>query len=984
MPPHQTLHAARRRHSRASAGPSTDGRKYSAPDVAAPVRRGSAVTDENAMDVDATTASSTTAPHQHPHSFAQQSLLKQSTARRTVLGSDSLNHHHHSGSEDSLDSAHKSRRSPRFDHAEARRTSLPALRLSAAFGDVGNLQPQPVADDVYGGLSSFRFGDATTVTNATTSNNLVVDDEHMDTMSPLPSRTRKQNIDSDDEEDEEERHRYTERAKMRAIDDGTRRPSLPTNTRTSVSGISKEVVQAMREELQQSLERRGSAQAIIVPRRASRVSHDQLSLELGHRKRPSDPQSDPESVHISNHAHLAHHSVEFDLNYILNGSMHSFSAPPSPTSVDLAQGDTFLSHIQRYDDEYGKRRNDWLLARQFQTIDNSGRADPREIWSCPHVGKFCVIRGIAERPGETEPGKLRENQILLKQVVDQPPNGRKRRTGGPAMYIHHHSRKRVVSIFREQNPFKRQESMTPAVSILYSPRDLASFHTRSRPRVQYHDDASRLRSIRTVTAEEPPPIPGSSTAPTEEHVYPPTYNRGRDTTPTLQTPQPRPFLSNMMVAEEAPHRRGHADAFGVSDRMHAQMSPSQTLAEPPAPVPTKSDRGTNSLSSLFKRKGKASSEKVVPFSPPWMVFHPPKPQTEEEMERMLFNSMSQSESYSSSASSHTQTSDSTMRAVASEHPSTRSVGHSSHRDKEAEDEKQRQRVRNLSQSFESVGLIATSRKPKPTTSGLSQSRDKPKNSPPSFIDTLPPDSICFLLPLWPSEAASRKRDGPPPTYRPPVNERRYLVVYFVKQSQLGGLPSPVQPPPPSKKRNRPGASPTAGPSHGNSNLAGGSSSKHGFTPFHVVARLVNSNDLLQAGMRSLDKGLFISGSISDGLLAVPDVPASADTLSPIIIALCNETQSLEFVPEGLDKLGLRVEPPEQDDIDDDPIGIRTWAGPPTVFNPHSERALTSIGRAVVEIIWAACVAVSASTPGLTTTSGNGSDAANGTYSGSGF
>lgn len=539
-----------------------------------------------------------------------------------------------------------------------------------------------------------------------------------------------------------------------------------------------------------------------------------------------------------------------------------------------------------------------------------------------------------------KPGKLRANQILIRQFTDIPREARERprRPSGPSMWIHKHARKQVISIFREYNPFKKEEVMTPAVSILYSPHDLQSFHTRSKPRVQYHDDTNRMRSARANLSPDdhtPPQLSAPLSPPMQEHVYPPSY-MGSSSSP-LATPRLRPQAPSIVASidstEEHPHRRGHADAFSATDS--SRLAPTTSAlgggsdAASTAPTTaTRSERGTSITERLFKRKGKDKADKV--FQPPWLTVQP-RQQTEADIERMLFSDFSQwdfprpSDVTGPATARPSESSFSPL--VKPEASSSRSANAQSL--EESEEERQRRRVRNLSQSFESVGLIA-SRKPKASSSSSSRGQQS-KTAAPTFLDALPPDSTCFLLPLWPSESASRKHERPRPAYRVPLSERRYLVVYFVQQTQLGNVASPVNA---NKKRPRQPAA--------NAHEQASSSSKTGFTPFHIVARLLTSDDLLHAGMRSLDKGLFVTGTISDSLLAVPDL-SGTDALSPIIIALCNDRQALELVPEGLDKLGLRVEP-------DDGMSIAGETGP--------ERALTSIGRAVVEIIWAACVAVS--------------------------
>lgn len=141
-----------------------------------------------------------------------------------------------------------------------RRTSLPALHHSYESG-LTPPTPMPTTatavshpdyihddeNDIYSRLSTFTFGDAQpSQFQLVASSSRAPDDVLMDSLSPLDKTPRPSvaysagrklssasaNKDksgwSSPSSDEEERRRST-RAKMRAIDDGTRRPSLPTN-----------------------------------------------------------------------------------------------------------------------------------------------------------------------------------------------------------------------------------------------------------------------------------------------------------------------------------------------------------------------------------------------------------------------------------------------------------------------------------------------------------------------------------------------------------------------------------------------------------------------------------------------------------------------------------------------------------------------------------------------------------------------------------
>ncbi|KAH9929501.1 uncharacterized protein BXZ73DRAFT_90366 [Epithele typhae] len=116
-------------------------------------------------------------------------------------------------------------------------------------GDAGLLGP---SDDIYSGLSAFSFGTAPVQQSRSVEpvSPFTVPTPSTADHTPRPSfsststrkrtpRVQTQEIDQvegagDDDEDEEEMARQT-RAKMRAIDDGTRRPSLPINALPGVS-----------------------------------------------------------------------------------------------------------------------------------------------------------------------------------------------------------------------------------------------------------------------------------------------------------------------------------------------------------------------------------------------------------------------------------------------------------------------------------------------------------------------------------------------------------------------------------------------------------------------------------------------------------------------------------------------------------------------------------------------------------------------------
>jgi hypothetical protein len=134
-----------------------------------------------------------------------------------------------------------SRPMPSSSASSSRRASVPAIHFMTSTG-FGAASSTPTTntnyinnDELYSGLTTFTFGAARTTRSSTP------DSEMLD---PLPNRTTDQrprrslsavSTPRDDDVDDEAEAARSTRAKMRAIDDGSRRPSLPKNPTSSVS-----------------------------------------------------------------------------------------------------------------------------------------------------------------------------------------------------------------------------------------------------------------------------------------------------------------------------------------------------------------------------------------------------------------------------------------------------------------------------------------------------------------------------------------------------------------------------------------------------------------------------------------------------------------------------------------------------------------------------------------------------------------------------
>ncbi|KAJ7933747.1 hypothetical protein B0H13DRAFT_2650266 [Mycena leptocephala] len=223
----------------------------------------------------------------------------------------------------------------------------------------------------------------------------------------------------------------------------------------------------------------------------------------------------------------------------------------------------------------------------------------------------------------------------------------------------------------------------------------------------------------------------------------------------------------------------------------------------------------------------------------------------------------------------------------------------------------------LSNSFEDVGLLP----PKKSTGG-SRAKKAPAGSVDIFAQ-VPPDALFMLLPLWPgpTDPVSERNAKKAPHEIPP-EQRQYLLVSYKPTDER---------PAPSKKRDGSdnGTRSKKGSSHSSpTSSAEGAGAGRGcdilLTSYHISARLVSHADLQGSGIATRDHGLLVIGR-------------------------CESREAgVEFDPEGLVKMGLCIPvPPEAGaaELQEEPVA-----------------ELTPIGKAVLEMAWIGCVAVTSFGP----------------------
>ncbi|KAG8901280.1 hypothetical protein FRC00_008096 [Tulasnella sp. 408] len=233
------------------------------------------------------------------------------------------------------------------------------------------------------------------------------------------------------------------------------------------------------------------------------------------------------------------------------------------------------------------------------------------------------------------------------------------------------------------------------------------------------------------------------------------------------------------------------------------------------------------------------------------------------------------------------------------------------------------------------------------------------------------------------ELAQRRKLMPPPRV-----ERKYLLAYYVpfdaKRQSMAATTAPPPPPVPplpndhrtSKKRPRQGTNAAASrPSLQRRNSGSSATKPLPVKSFRVIARILTPAELRDSGlnpprnivdpkrMQQQSTSYFHSSlnyhrmdrRLSSSSIFGDVVPSAFNA----VIAVCNDRRrGVEFVPEGLDSLGL--------------CGGETLVGPngavekllplfpPAHMVPVKERLtppLNAVGRQIVEMIWGGCLAL---------------------------
>ncbi|KAJ3762243.1 hypothetical protein EV360DRAFT_36082 [Lentinula raphanica] len=344
-------------------------------------------------------------------------------------------------------------------------------------------------------------------------------------------------------------------------------------------------------------------------------------------------------------------------------------------------------------------------------------------------------------------------------------------------------------------------------------------------------------------------------------------------------------------------------------------------------------------------------------------------------------------------------------------------------------EQQRRVVDNLNMSFKDVGLLPStpressgrygssniSRSSRGTVTGsgrrkslgggVKSRKDKGKASDPSqdVFASIPSESLCMLLPLWPGDTDPYSQAHSQHVYPPsqasfkkpvlPLEKRMFLLVWYkALEPQI----------PPSKAgkdgHRKHGLGIGSSPGRGTGSTASGSHSlphqtwaqlhandeRNILLPgFLITARRVSYCDLQGTGVRVPDEGVTVNGPLEEawreclthpdnmpGFTTDPGSPLNTSFMpDPTIIAVCHSRESgVEFDPEALISLGLCkvLNPLPMGMVAEDFVEHRMssegsqegWG----FGGVELKLKLTPVGRAIMELCWVGGLALTSFGP----------------------
>ncbi|KAH7888891.1 hypothetical protein F5I97DRAFT_1925442 [Phlebopus sp. FC_14] len=652
--------------------------------------------------------------------------------------------------------------------------------------------------------------------------------------------------------------------------------------------------------------------------------------------------------------------------------------------TNYSNDDAFLRHIRKNDVGYGTVEERWAFVREkadgvgmvssktsstrhgrpstshsrISPSDNSKRTmapGEQELWRCGHVGRFRVERSIFHHPA-----KASQHRLNIHHIPDPFLKGNG--THGPHTMIHKHTRTVAFSIFRSYtlHPRNRRGSaqrrnthMNTRNAIMLATKRVQEQYTSTRTTSKLSTHGllnDRPKSSRTKDKDKNKALKTPSKG-----------NKGKDRDrdkdkDKREKQKERTNPTGSAGSSKATSSAGSVNAGQQSTAVSTvdASSPSQSsqttvgkreehsLVSALQPLPPANDPVKLGVDTTFgppiryhrEHRDSIDSDIRLPTRTPHAEAFGALDPNDIEHYRLKANSRANAESNTSFTERISRmfrsprldglSASPAMQAGAFQPPWILTAG------RKFQEENDRV-INNLNNSFRDVGLLHT-QPHKHSSRGTSK-----RKSQQEVLDDVPDDSLYMLLPLWPGETAissgqAQEDDGP--SFMP--QNRRYLLVYYMPFDDPKGK-KPEQPKKKSKQLHS---------SDGN----GSQEPKPIFLPaFRVVARIVTYRDLRLSGVRVPSEGLAITGPAWEAMSYLgPPAPQQGPALDDMVVCVCHgRDRGFVFLPEGLARLGLCTveEPPPQ------------HVPRPEEEEVESEILLTPIGRAVVEMIWLGCLAM---------------------------
>ncbi|KAF8575096.1 hypothetical protein K439DRAFT_1398589 [Ramaria rubella] len=669
--------------------------------------------------------------------------------------------------------------------------------------------------------------------------------------------------------------------------------------------------------------------------------------------------------------------------------------------------DTFVRHIMDSDPIHKQRQSEWTFRQEARlrhsTSSTKGKdreriathAEDYECWRCEWVGRFNVTKDRQDNRStvspSVDPSKKRYARLRIVHSLD--PDNKGNNLGGPSVLVHRHSRAQAFSIFRVHDIYS-QKALDSADAVMLGVKSVLLEYTRteSTRALRTHgltdEGQSRPQQMRSVTglperprhhnqgnvlisAPQKPRQPTASTSNVQrisispKPTTPPPPEARTHNVSTASTSSSRPNTASSITTLRPPvESSSHAPN---SSRVSTSLDPGSPISQW-EPSSTKSPRLSTShaeafamvdadardLSSYHHRNDSGplsllSSARSIPSHAVHVVPAPNRspPQTQRTfgIARIIRAFGSKQQQQGKDPGSPVDEKQDELRLPIPDGKPAAVVPWMTTANR-SEKEQHKRAIRNLNDSFESVGLIPPPDKKKDHKPRAEKSHKGSK----SVLDDVPDDSMCMLLPLWLDRVGVSAQSRPHELSRSssrsyisskqsfiyhsgtavPLDERRFLLVYYADLPELASDDEGGN----NKKRRRPqtAGEPSQHPALARAPARSGS--------FYAVGRLLTYNDLRNTGVRLPDKGLYTNSILSDNAIASPLPPNAWDSDGFEVIAIClGKEDGVALVHDGLVKLGLVATQANEEDV-----------------------RLSEVGRTIIEMVWCGCISLISFTP----------------------